>query len=565
VNIIGEKSSYLKYLPPVLWQDDPPAPDFSLGAMLRIFEKILTGIPDGISLPHALHKDDDHDDYHEHGPITAQIARLHRLFDPWTTPEDFLPWLASWVALDFPTLQDVPLWDEYQRRKVTSDITQIYRLRGRKAGLNKYLDLYAVGQTRPRVAIDDGTGLLSVTPSLGAIAPVVGLVSQGPVVMTDGSVRAEGLTRPQCVAVGSDGSILVGDIGLPSGLPVQLPNRVWLLDPVGRYHLAGTPPRPQPIAPDTLTPLTNVVAIAVRPAQAASPETLYVLDQRGRLYAVPAPFQDAAATQVASLATPGTTTWPVAMAVDPGNGNLLVLDRGDTPGTPGSPKVVTVQPVPLAVTRTALETVTEPLSLAAGPDGTLLVGDGGNQEPDGPDQFPGNLVRIDRSTTPWTETRLLPAGNPLVAPTGIARTRDGRLYILDAGLKPFSPSSDTPFICAVAEDAGIFRIDLAVTPPSAVRISERGQLVYPTGMAASADELVICDPGQPPVAQMEPFWPRVRPFQFDVVIHFARSRLPTDPDAQKLVIRQARGNVLSIIAAEKPAHTLLNPITETPD
>lgn len=567
MSIIEEKSSYLKYLPPVLWQDDPPTSELSLGTMLRIFEKILTGIPDRYSLPHDPDKSDGDDGYHEHGPITAQIAQLHRLFDPWTTPEKFLPWLASWLALDFPTLQDVPLWDEYQRRKVTSEIAQIYRLRGRKAGLNKYLDLYAIGRARPRVALDDGTRLLTVTPGPATIVPVTGLVSQGPMLAPDGTVRAEGLTRPSCVAVGSDGSLLVGDVALPSGLPVQLENRVWRLDPAGHYHLAGTPPEPQPIAKNTLTPLTNVVAVAVRPAQAAAPETLYVLDrsQTARLYAIPAPFQDAAATQVTSLAAPGTTIWPVAMTVDLGNGDLLVLDRGEVPGAPSAPKVITVRPSPLAVTRTVLRTVAEPLSLAAEPDGTLLVGDGGNQEPDEPDQ--GNLVRIDRSTAPWTETPVLPAKNPLVAPTGIARTTDGRLYVLDSGLRPFSPAADTPFICDKADDAGVFQVDMAATTPSAVRISERGHLVYPTGMAAAGDQLVICDPGPPPVAftDLTPYLPRLRPFQFNVVVHFAKSGLPADPDAQKLAIRQARGTVLAIIDAEKPAHTVWNLITETPD
>jgi len=36
---------------------------------------------------------------HEHAPITAAVAGLPDLFDPWRTPEAFLPWLASWVAL----------------------------------------------------------------------------------------------------------------------------------------------------------------------------------------------------------------------------------------------------------------------------------------------------------------------------------------------------------------------------------------------------------------------------------------------------------------------------------
>jgi phage tail-like protein len=199
---MSEQSSYLRYLPPVLWQDGPPQPAFSLGSMLRIFEKLLTG-------------------------TTADRARAAAL-------APFLPWRVSWVALEFPTLQGTALWDEYQQRKVTAQIAQIYRLRGRRAGLSMYLDLYAVGGAQPRVAIDDGSRLLSVTPQADAMAPVTALVSQGPVV-SGTRVIAEGLTRPWCVATDSGGNLLVGDIGLPSNLPVQLPDRSALnrsaLDP----------------------------------------------------------------------------------------------------------------------------------------------------------------------------------------------------------------------------------------------------------------------------------------------------------------------------------------------
>ena len=248
------------------------------------------------------------------------------------------------------------------------------------------------------------------------------------------------------------------------------------------------------------------------------------------------------------------------MAVDPGNGDLLVLDRGPQPPEPAAPQVITIQPAPLTVTRTALHTVTEPLSLAADPDATLLIGDGGDQEPATPAGFPGNLVRVDRGPAPWAETPLLPAGNPLTAPTGIARTSDGKLYVLDAGVKPFSPSDD-PFICAVAQDAGVYQVDLAAAPPSAACITGPAPLVYPTGIAAAGDRLVICDPGQPEVAGLQAYSSRVRPFQFDVVIHFAHSRLPADPAARTLVLRQAVGNISSIIEDQKPAHTKWNLIT----
>lgn len=541
---MSEPSSYLKYLPPVLWQDEPAAPGFSLGAMLRIFEKILTGIPDGVSVPHD--------------PVTAQIAGVDRLFGPWTAPQRFLPWLASWVALEFPALQNTQLWDEYQQRKVTDEIARIYRLRGSKAGLNLYLDLYAVGSTRPRVALDDGTRLLSVLPGAAGAAAVTGLVSQGPAVMNN-TVSVAGMARPWCVAVSSDGSILVGDTAVPAGAPVPLKNCVWHLDPVGGYDLAGLPPRPQPVAPATL-PLTSVVAITVRPAQGTAPETLYVLDRTGRLYAVPAPFPVSAATQIAALATPGASLWPVAMAVDPLNGNLLILDRGSQPPEPATVQIIAVQPDPLTATRTALQGVAEPLSLAADQDGTLLIGDGGDQAPATPAGFPGNLVRVDRRPATWTETPLLPADNPLAAPTGIARTPDGQLYVLDAGVKPFSPSDD-PFICAVAQDAGVYQIDVSSAPPAATRITGAAPFVYPTGMAAAGERLVVCDPGQPEVAGLQAYSSRVLAFEFDVVIHFADSRLPADPAARQLVLSQAVGNISSIIEDQKPAHTKWNLIT----
>jgi phage tail-like protein len=546
---MSEQSSYLRHLPPVLWQDEPAAPEFSLGGMLRIFEKILTGIPDGISVPHG-----DHD----HAAITDQIGALDRLFDPWTAPALFLPWLASWVALELPSLQGIPLWDEYQQRKVIAEIARIYRQRGSKAGLNMYLSLYAVGSTRPRVALDDGTRVLWVTPAAGAAAPVTGLVLQGPAV-AGSTVSVPGVTRPWCVAVSSDGSLLIGDIAVPAGTPVSLKNCVWHMDQVGSYDLAGAPPEPQPVAPGTL-PLTTVVALAMRPAQAGVPETLYVLDLTGRLYAVPAPFPASPAVQVTALAAPGTSVWPVAMTVDPDSGDLLILDRGVQPPDPATVQIITVRPSPLNVTRTALKTVTEPLSVAAGSGGILLVGDGGDQAPATPAGFPGNLVRVDRSTATWAESLLLPGNNPLTAPTGIARTADGQLYVLDAGVKPFAPSDD-PFICAVAEDAGVFHIDLAAMPATAVRITGPAPFVYPTGMAAAADRLVICDPGQPDVAGLQTYTSRVRPFQFDAIIHFADSRLPTDQAARQLVLSQAVGNISSIIEDQKPAHTKWNLIT----
>jgi phage tail-like protein len=533
----------------VLWENEPPAPQFSLGSALRIFEKILTGISDDVTVPHG---------DHQHGPITSSIAELHRLFDPWKTPASFLSWLASWVALEFPTLQGQLLWDEYQQRKVTSEIAQIYRLRGLKAGLNQYLDLYAVGKTRPRVALDDGSRVLVISPGGERLAPVATLVTQGPVVVGD-AVVAEGLVRPWCAAVGRDGSIFIGDTGVPAVVPLPIRNRVWRITPAGLYDLAGTPPKPRPLAPDTLS-ISRVVAVAVRPAQAGQAETLYVLDRPGRLYAVRAPYVDTPAVQVTSLTAGAATFSPVAMSVD-GNGDLLVLDRGDGPGTPNAPKILTVRLDPLTVTRTPLRQVIEPFCLLVQPDGTLIIGDGRQQAPATPEQFAGNLVRVERTDPAnWTETVLLAQSNPLVAPTAVTRINDTQLFVLDAGLKPLSPPTD-PFVLAVAEPAGVYRVDLGTNPPSAARVTEPGQLVFPTGMVAQDGRLIICDPGQPEVAGLVPVWSRLRPFRFDVVIHFVESRLPADAAERANVQRQVVGNIRTIVEEQKPAHTLWNLVT----
>ena len=160
-----EPSGYLRYLPPVLWQADPDQAGFSLGDLLRIFEKVLTGIDDGVTIARP--------------SITDQIVGVPGLLDPWKAPEQFLPWLASWVALNFPALQGQQLWDEYQRRNVTSQIALVYRRRGLKSGLASYLDLYAVDQHRPRIALDDGSRLLVTTPGQAALAPVTALVTPG--------------------------------------------------------------------------------------------------------------------------------------------------------------------------------------------------------------------------------------------------------------------------------------------------------------------------------------------------------------------------------------------------
>jgi phage tail-like protein len=114
-------SSYVEYLPAVL-QDDA-----FLGRFLLAFEAILSGVSvEGVSTPTG---------------FEATLANIHDYFSPARTPkesqQDFLPWLASWVAL---SLRDD--WDEQVKRDFIQQIVPLYQKRGTKAALETLLKIY---------------------------------------------------------------------------------------------------------------------------------------------------------------------------------------------------------------------------------------------------------------------------------------------------------------------------------------------------------------------------------------------------------------------------------------
>ena len=67
-----------------------------------------------------------------------EIENVPDLFDPHAAPADFLPWLASWMALILRAD-----WDESQQREVVAKIIPLYAKRGTKSGLEGYLKIYA--------------------------------------------------------------------------------------------------------------------------------------------------------------------------------------------------------------------------------------------------------------------------------------------------------------------------------------------------------------------------------------------------------------------------------------
>lgn len=559
-----DPSKYLRYLPPVLWENEPSPSGFSLGAMLLGFEKLLSGINDGEVIRHVTRDRDGTETVHEHEGIETVISRLHRLFDPWAAPPEFLDWLASWVSLSFS-----PQWDEYQRRKVTAAIVQIYNRRGLKEGLDRYLDLYTVAKTRPRIVVDDGSKLLFTRPEAGRFAAVSTLLSQGPYVRVDtdldtAAVRNrtplhEGLIRPQCLALEPGGSLLVGDAGAPENWPdgINVQPGVWRILAEGHYEYepynerSPNLPKPRRIGPTGWT--------------LESPRAL-VIDNRGRLYVLDAvnsadtPALYLLESQTGfNVATPlamkrdlGTQS-PVAMALD-ANGHLLILDQG--PPLAFRPKIIDVDVLTGTTARGIprnLEMVQTPLSFLVLPGGNLIVGDARERDRAGP----ADLVFVDRTNPArWTERRLLePATvertNPLTAPTAVVDAGDNRFYVLDVGLKPLVSSSGRTY----AEPAAVYAVDLARPVPAVVRATETGRLVYPRGMVRDGATLYIGDSGD---HQEKPIEPRVWPARFAVFLHFSNQRPTTPQDRQRIV-----SNIREIVEREKPAHTLWTVVAKT--
>lgn len=70
-------------------------------------------------------------------PISGLLDRVDCLFDPDAAPADFLPWLATWVSL---VLDEN--WPEMKRRRLIREAVELYRWRGTRRGLSRYLEIY---------------------------------------------------------------------------------------------------------------------------------------------------------------------------------------------------------------------------------------------------------------------------------------------------------------------------------------------------------------------------------------------------------------------------------------
>jgi phage tail-like protein len=110
IRIFYPRTSYLQYLPRIYQED--PASGWFLERFLSLFEHFLSGLED-------------------------EIANIARYFDPASTTIEFLPWLASWLAL---TLDEN--WPEEKRRELVKRACHLFTMRGTLRGLQELVELY---------------------------------------------------------------------------------------------------------------------------------------------------------------------------------------------------------------------------------------------------------------------------------------------------------------------------------------------------------------------------------------------------------------------------------------
>lgn len=70
-------------------------------------------------------------------PTNTLLARIAEYFDADGAPPDFLPWLGTWVSL---VLDEN--WPELKRRRLIKEAVELYRWRGTRRGLLRYLEIY---------------------------------------------------------------------------------------------------------------------------------------------------------------------------------------------------------------------------------------------------------------------------------------------------------------------------------------------------------------------------------------------------------------------------------------
>lgn len=528
-------SSYVDYLPPFLWSKETDSSQF-LGRILRIYEKILTGIPDENSIVHSTH---------EHDNFENTIDELAKLFNPWNTNKDYLPWLSSWVALTLP--KD---FTEYQSRKIISEIVSIYQERGLKKGLHAYLDIY-ITEAKPRIVIDDGDAILRVT-FLDTGTAVLHTVAHSSEVLEHPI-----LIHPSAIAVDKENNYIVaeGDSNLssPSELSKYMRPKLWKVSSNGEVEYKSINKIPVPQSVHEGEPLVKPIAVVVDKKNRIS-----VLDvgkfpkgisSNSAIYRF-----DPTITKI--IAQPAI--YPVDMILDSSE-NFVVLDRGIYPigENPGSQEKNNGQKIIVVSEGSSpndprieevidLKEIVEPTALAMNSEGDFIVADSKDQNK----SDPADLIivdHIDRSETSLLD--MLPDGkNPLIFPTGLAFETPHSLLVCDSGLRWGSGEEEENYRI-IAEPAAIYRIDLSQpAQPTVTRVTSDRKLINPTKMIIDRKgKLIITDKGE--FNETPPREWRAKANEFGISVFFSQQRPTSDEDRNRI-----RRGIENVINEQKPGH-----------
>src|SRR5271166_813106 len=127
------KLHLMKYLPAIYQETDPSSPETFLGQFLLAFEKVLLGLREESAGGRRVINGNILADT-EIESLGEKIARLHTIFEPSETPEEFLPWLAGWAALSLRS--DL---SSARKRNLLAHIIPLYRIRGTRKYLEQLL------------------------------------------------------------------------------------------------------------------------------------------------------------------------------------------------------------------------------------------------------------------------------------------------------------------------------------------------------------------------------------------------------------------------------------------
>ena len=108
-------------------------------------------------------------------PVVETLDSFAAYLDPYTTSEEFLRWLASWLDL---ALDET--WESDRRRRLVASAVVMYRWRGTKRGMLEYLTAYL--GTVPEVIDEAERVEVADEPLVGGepIAPMFRVIVNGP-------------------------------------------------------------------------------------------------------------------------------------------------------------------------------------------------------------------------------------------------------------------------------------------------------------------------------------------------------------------------------------------------